>query len=260
MLPGTHSKVVDERDRLANENKQVLERARLVEASNESLSGERVNLISEIEELAAAKEILEEERAALAGKVEDLSARKEQLEADVAARDAMVQTEQQEVQKLRGTYDGLVEDLQSEVAAGRIEIQRLRDGIGVKLSQEILFATGSAQVSLEGRNVLVRVAERLQGEGNWVQVQGHTDDRKIHGRLARRYPSNWDLAGARATAVVRILEGAGVSPDRLSGVSFGPNRPVGENSTSEGRARNRRIEIRLVPVDGNNEATAEPAA
>ncbi len=269
---GTHEEVVSERDDLRRTEKRLAKRVQLLEASNESLSGERVTLIEEVEDLRVSRDALELERASLSEQVDELTTLRDRLTADLAAREQQVEVEQQEVEKLRGTYDGLVEELQDEVAAGRIEIERLREGVNVKLAQEILFPTGSAQISSEGRDVLRRVAQRLQGERQWIEVHGHTDDRAIHGRLARRYPSNWELGAARASAVVRLLEGRGVPPARLRGVSYGPNRPVASNASAAGRARNRRIEIRLsahdlaagasepAPVSAPAEAAQAPAA
>lgn len=258
VLPGIHREVVDERDRLAGEHKQLTERVTLLAASNQSLSGERVELIGQVEDLRDAREDLESERGALEAQVAELAARRGQLEAELAARDAQAEEEQHEVVLLRGTYDGLVQELQSEVAAGRIEIELLREGIRVKLAQEILFPKGSARVSAEGRDVLRRVAARLVGEAHRIEVQGHTDDLAIRGRLAERFPTNWELGGARAARVVRILESAGVPSEQLRAVSYGPHRPLASNRDAEGRARNRRIEIRLVPE--GLEAAPPPAA
>jgi chemotaxis protein MotB len=75
-------------------------------------------------------------------------------------------------------------------------------------------------------------------------VQGHTDDVPTRGGA---YPSNWELAGARAASVVRILVEQGVPPTRLAAVSLGDTQPIASNDTPEGRAANRRIEIQLVP-------------
>lgn len=262
---GTHEEVVAERDDLQRTEKRLGKRVQLLEASNESLSGERVALIEEVEDLRVSRDALELERSSLSDQVDELTRLRDRLEADLAAREQQVEVEQREVQKLRGTYDGLVEELQDEVAAGRVEIERLREGVNVKLAQEILFPTGSAEVSAGGQDVLRRVAGRLGGERQWIEVHGHTDDRAIHGRLALRYPSNWELGAARASAVVRLLEGEGVEPTRLRGVSYGPHRPVAPNDSAEGRARNRRIEIRLSAQDlaaaGNVRAAPEaPAA
>ncbi|MBW2242574.1 MAG: OmpA family protein [Deltaproteobacteria bacterium] len=259
VLPGKHAEVVAERDAQSAERVRLEGRVTLLEASNESLSGERVALLEQVEDLRLVREELGERKTDLESHVQVLSARRDELESDLTAREREVAEEQEEVGKLRDTYDDLVGELQSEVAAGRIEIERLREGLRVNLAQEILFAKGSAQLSSGGRAVLARVASRLGGDDHRVQVQGHTDAHVIQGRLARVYPTNWELAGARAAAVVRILEREGVSSARLAAISYGPNRPVAPNDTSEGRARNRRIEIRLLPIEGAGASSAASA-
>jgi chemotaxis protein MotB len=243
---GTHEQVVSERDSLQ-------ERVRLLEASNESLSNERVKLISEVEDLGT-------EREQLAANVEELRATRDKLQENLALTSTQLAQRNAEVQQLRSTYDGLVSDLQSEVASGRIQIEQLRDGLNVKLAQGVLFPSGSAQVGPEGADVLGKVAKRLLELPHRVQVQGHTDDVPISGRLAERYPTNWELAGARAASVVRILAQDGVPPARLTAVSFADTEPRAPNATPEGKAANRRIEIRLVPAPGASTAAAPPAA
>ena len=95
--------------------------------------------------------------------------------------------------------------------------------------------------------VLEKVAGQLTQLNDFVEVRGHTDNRRIGGALARRFPSNWELAAARAARVVRLLEERGVPGDRLAVVSYGPNVPLVPNDSAENRALNRRIEIRLEP-------------
>jgi chemotaxis protein MotB len=242
---GTHEEVRTERDALQ-------ERVRLLEASNESLSNERVKLISEVEDLGS-------EREKLAASVEELTARRDELQESLTLTTSQLEQRNREVAQLRDTYDGLVSDLQSEVASGRVAIEQLRDGLNVKLTQAVLFPSGSAQVEAEGAALLGKVAKRLLELPHRVQVQGHTDNVPISGRLAERYPSNWELAGARAASVVRILVVAGVPADRLSAVSLADTQPVASNDSAEGRAANRRIEIRLVPA-GPGSPTAPPDA
>jgi chemotaxis protein MotB len=233
---GTHDRVVEERDTLQ-------ERVRLLEASNESLSNERVKLISEVEDLG-------KERESLSVSVEELRATRDQLQENLASTSSQLAARTAEVEQLRHTYDGLVSDLQSEVASGRVQIEQLRDGLNVKLAQGILFPSGSAQVGREGTEVLGKVANRLLELPHRILVQGHTDDVPISGRLAERYPTNWELAGARAASVVRILAEQGVPPERLAAVSLADTQPATPNESPESRAANRRIEIRLVPAPG----------
>jgi chemotaxis protein MotB len=80
-----------------------------------------------------------------------------------------------------------------------------------------------------------------------VQVQGHTDDVPISGRLAERFPSNWELSAARAVNVARFLQERGVDPTLLSATGYSEYRPRAGNDTPEGRQQNRRIEILLGP-------------
>ena len=230
---GTHDAVVAERDALK-------QKALLLERSNESLDNERVQLIAQLEDLRQARERLD-------ASVAELSERKEQLEIDLAKSEKQLAERGREVDSLRSTYDGLVNDLQTEVASGRVQIEQLRDGLHVKLAQEILFPSGSAELSREGEQVLGKVAGRLKEVDHQIEVQGHTDGVPISGRLAERYPSNWELAGARAAVVARLLMKQGLPPARLMATSYADTKPVDSNASAEGRARNRRIEIRLIP-------------
>jgi len=244
-----HNEVVEERDLLRS-------KAARLEQSNENLDNERVALIAQLEDLRQAKESLD-------ASVAELAERKEQLEIDLSKTSQQLAARTHEVDELRSTYDGLVNDLQSEVAAGRVQIEQLRDGLHVKLAQEVLFPSGSAELSAEGQRVLGKVAGRLAEVGHQIEVAGHTDNVQISGALAQRYPSNWELAGARAAVVVRLLARKGIPAERLVAASFADTKPVDSNQTPEGRARNRRIDIRLIPptaaAPAPTQAEAAPA-
>lgn len=230
---GRYLEATRERDRLAEESSRLGERVKLLEASNQALTSERLRLIEAVEDLRVTQADLEQG-------VRELERRHEEARRALAEREA----ELGELQDLRGTYEALISDLESEVQAGQIQIERMRDGLRLNLSDEILFGSGSADLSAAGREVLSRVAARLVELPDRVEVQGHTDNVPI---ARGPYPSNWELAAARATGVVRWLESQGVDPARLTGVSFGEHHPIGPNDTPEGRARNRRIEMRLLP-------------
>ena len=244
----THEQVVSERDALTS-------RVALLESSNASLSSEQVELLEALEDEREARALIEREVATLRGLRETLSE-------NLSAREAELEQQNAEVSRLRGTYEALVDDLESELANGQIEIQQLREGLRVNVSDEILFASGSVRIGQQGRDVLRRVAGQLVKLPHSIEVEGHTDNVKIRGVLAKRYPSNWELAGARASSVARLFESEGIDPARLLVVSYGSTRPVGPNETPEERARNRRIEIRLKPVapSDNRDASAPEAA
>ena len=155
---------------------------------------------------------------------------------------------EEEIAKLRSTQAQIEQELEALVAAGLIRIKLLRDGLHVVLAEEVLFASGSSEVRERGREVLANMVDELLEFPYQIGVLGYTDSIPVGRRLAERYPSNWELAAARAASVVRLLEGAGVLGEQLVVVSFGPNRPFASNETPEGRAQNRRIEIRLRPA------------
>jgi len=241
---GTHDDVVRERDALAA-------RVEMLEASTQSLSDERVELMEQLEDLRLAHESASRELA-------ELERRRDELESTLAARESTLEARTAEIERLRGTYDELVGELETEVTAGRLEIERLREGVRMNLSSEVLFAPGQAQLSPEGRRVLADVARRLERVPHRVEVRGHTDDQGLRAPPVAS-ASNWDLACLRAAGVVRALEAAGVDASRLSAVSLGEHQPVGDNATPQGRAQNRRIELRLLPQDADAPpATAPP--
>jgi chemotaxis protein MotB len=233
---GTYREVVAERNDLLTEKARLERDQERLLRSNRSLDDERAQLTDDLE-------TLREKSVQLSGDVEKLSKSEQLLSEHLRQREEALG----ELSKLKGTYEGLVSDLESQVRAGQIQIEQLRDGLRLNLTQDILFASGSAEVGKQGRGILKTVAKNFQKQPSRVEVQGHSDNVRITNALAKRYPTNWELAAARASHVVRVLEEAGVDPSRLRATSFGEHHPVADNKTPEGRARNRRIEIRLEP-------------
>ena len=119
-------------------------------------------------------------------------------------------------------------------------------GLIVRMKDSVLFDSGQAELKPAAMAVLDKLAETVKGLPNQIRIEGHTDDRPIHTAL---YPSNWELSTARATNVIRyLIERCGMSPKRLSAAGYGEYRPVADNSTETGRARNRRVDIVLLPL------------
>jgi chemotaxis protein MotB len=249
---GSFDEVAAERDALARARQTLEKRIERIEASNQSLDAERVRLIDESEDLGEVRATLERDVARLQKLQESLSESLEVTETQLSAQS-------EEVTRLRGTYEGLVADLEAEVSSGQIEIERLREGIRLNVSDEILFASGSAELGDEGAGLLRKVAAQLKSLSQRVEVQGHTDDVPIRGALAKTYPTNWELAGARAARVARLLQEEGVEGARLTAVSYGEHHPVAPNETPEERSLNRRIEIRLLPPEPGAEQVAAEA-
>lgn len=231
---GKHESIVGA---LEQEKADLEMRVRDLERSNKSLDEERVKLLDEMENLREVKETL-------ASDIEKLTKTRDLLTEHLRKRESEVQ----ELSQLKSTYSGLVSELESEVAAGQIQIEQLRDGIRLNLPQEILFPSGSATLDPRGEAVLRKVAGKLQEPTHRIEVQGHTDNVPISGGLTSRFATNWELAAARAARVVRLFEAAKIDATRLSAISLGQWQPVASNDDPKGRALNRRIEIRLIPT------------
>jgi chemotaxis protein MotB len=191
--------------------------------------------------LAQEKTELATEKAALESKVATLQTQGEELGSKLHERE-------EEARKLQETYDGLVANLKKELKTGQVEVEQLRDGLRVNVAQDILFDSGSAALDKNGVEVLQRVASQLKKSPHQILVIGHTDNKPIGPALIKWYPTNWELAGARAASVVRLFNDSGLPAKRLLAVSVADVQPVASNKTAEGRARNRRIEIRLRPA------------
>lgn len=123
-----------------------------------------------------------------------------------------------------------------------IEVIRNQGRVSFRISSEIIFAPAQTDLSLAGLGVLRQLVPVLLASGHRISVAGHTDAVPIRNV---RYPSNWELSGARAGSVVRYLEANGVPSARLTAVGHADTRPLAENTSSEGRSINRRVELTL---------------
>ena len=205
-------------------------------------------LRNKVESAKLAGQTLAEEKTTLAGEKAVLEAKVATLQTEGEQLGSKLREREEEAQKLQETYDGLVANLKKELKAGQIQVQQLRDGLRVNVAQDILFDSGSAALDKNGTEVLQRVATQLKKSAHQIMVVGHTDNKPIGPALVKQYPTNWELAGARAASVVRLFGDSGLSNRRMLAVSVADTEPVASNKTEEGRAKNRRIEIRLRPV------------
>jgi flagellar motor protein MotB len=153
---------------------------------------------------------------------------------------------ERELAKLKEDKARIERRLRALAATGLVEVV---DG-KVILQGEVLFASGSAEVTEQGRAFVAQLAPPLQAlleaePDQMVLVGGHTDDRPIK---TPRFASNWELSTARAVAIAGALEAAGLPAKRLVAAGFGEHHPRASNDSDAHRQRNRRIEILLVPV------------
>jgi len=141
-----------------------------------------------------------------------------------------------------------------------VSVKRQPFWVEVEINTDILFPSGSAEIQPQAVELMNRMAEILAPFTTPIRVEGHTDNRRIHTAV---FPSNWELSGARASRIVRLFEGRGIAPQRLSVAGLGEYQPVADNATEEGRNRNRRVTLIVLdtapaPEDGG-EAPVAPA-
>jgi chemotaxis protein MotB len=129
------------------------------------------------------------------------------------------------------------------VTQGVLEVRMVNGQVTLGLASDVLFASGSATLSAQGRDYLTKVAAALAKRTEaGVRIEGHSDNLPIS---SKAFPSNWHLAAARSIAVVEVMVAAGLPADRVYAASFGDTRPIASNDDDDGRAQNRRIEVVL---------------
>jgi chemotaxis protein MotB len=176
------------------------------------------------------------------------------------ARIAALQKQAADLEKEKETVGQRAKGLEEEMRAGLesrdVTISNLQGKLTVTILDRVMFDSGEAVLQPDGETVMRKIAAILAEHPELkIQVIGHTDNVPIH----TRFPSNWELSTARALAAVHFLtEKAGVDPRRVGAAGYGEFRPIADNSTPEGRARNRRIAITILP-DELAGADAAPA-
>lgn len=144
--------------------------------------------------------------------------------------------------------------LQSEVDNDNMQIEKLNDRLRITIEDSILYPSGRAELSADGRKALDKIIPTLKDadQDHRIEVEGYTDDVPVGKSLRSKYKSNWELSSARAASVVEYLQKKGVDPSRLTAAGHSQYQPTADNTSEEGRARNRRTDIDLVPINNDN--------
>jgi len=205
--------------------------------ANSELEAENTSLKDRIAQLEAEIAQLDQQIEEMAQK---MGATKDELKALLA--------EKAEREKELAVYRNLVAQLKALVDAGTIKLEIRKGNLVVKLANSILFGSGKASLKPEGKEALAKLAVALKSVKNrdWL-IAGHTDNVPIR---SKNFKNNWELSTARSISVVETLTSEGMDPKRLGAAGFAEFDPVADNSTEEGRALNRRIEIILLPNIG----------
>jgi chemotaxis protein MotB len=206
---------------------------------------------------------LERVRSELEGATANLTGTQAQLDKDqeqIAQLLAQVADLQKEKEAVAQSAHGLEDEMRSDLESKDVTISKLQGKLTVTILDRVMFDSGEAILKPAGESVMRKIAVLLAAHPTLkIHVIGHTDNVPIRSRFA----SNWELSTARALAAVHFLtEKAGVDPRRVGAVGYGEYRPIADNATAEGRARNRRIAITILPDElagADSVATAKPA-
>ncbi len=208
---------------------------------NRKLQEELKRFTREIQELSAVSQEAQSTRQSLQERIARLRERFEE-----AVRD-----KEREIEQLKASHELLLERLQSEIKKKEVAVRQEKEHISIEMVNRVTFETGRAELTESSKHILdVIYASLAPVKDGLIVIEGHADNRLIHGSLVEKFKSNWELSLARAAAVVRFLEGKGIDPKRMSVVGYSSFRPIDSNLTPAGRSRNRRVEILLVPGAG----------
>jgi len=182
-------------------------------------------------------DVLKKKLEALGQDVSRLETAKKRME-DLRKAQAQAEARAAQFRKLVSQFKQLTD-------AGKLQVELRENRMIVRLGDQILFDPGKTELKKEGEDALRQVTDVLKAIPNRnFQVAGHTDNIPIK---SKRFRSNWDLSTARAVEVVNFMISSGMEPKRLSAAGYADQSPVATNDSSENKAKNRRIEITLVP-------------
>lgn len=258
-------KKVEEADNLAKELGSLKEKHAALTADNTALKTEFENMKGaaaglakdklaltmdkdELEQVLKAKsDTLSQSISDLRQKVAALEGENNKLKEDIAT---LQKAKEEKVKEVSRTYEQLLQNMKSEISQGQVTISELKGKLTVNMEAAILFDSGKADVKQDGLAILMKMVDTLKSvTDKAIRIEGHTDNVQISGALSHVFPTNWELSAARAINVARYLQQQGLDPAILSAAAFAEYKPVADNGTKEGRAKNRRIEITLVARD-----------
>jgi chemotaxis protein MotB len=191
----------------------------------------------------------------LTKKLESLGQDVSRLETEAGSKSAELESAKKRMEELRkaqaqaearaAQFRKLVTQFKSLTDAGKLQVEIRENRMIVRLGDKILFDPGKTDLKPEGKDALKQVTEVLKTLPNRnYQIAGHTDNAPIK---SAKFRSNWDLSTARAVEVLNFMVSSGMEPKRVSAAGYADTSPVAANDSPENKAKNRRIEITLVP-------------
>ncbi len=212
---------------------------------NEALTQKEQELMAKENAVTNAQAQLEKAQSTLAEK----EASNLQLESSLRDREKRVNELETAIQEQENKSKALKDKLSNALLGfneSELTVEQRNGKVYVSLSQDLLFASGSANINVNGKKALAKLAEvMIKNPDIDITIEGHTDNIPFRGRGDMK--DNWDLSVLRSTAIVRELIKNGVAPTQILASGRGEYFPISDNSTKEGRAKNRRSDIILAP-------------
>lgn len=200
---------------------------------------------------AEEKKLPEDKEYPKSGAVDDIPPPDPDLAAKSAA-DSKPRAGEEEFQKIKETITSFLE---AKGAKEKVKLTLDSRGLVISLKDSEFFDSGSASVRQWSRPLLNDIASAINDYNNSIRIEGHTDNVPIK---TPAYPSNWELSTARATNIVQYLISThSFPPEKLSAIGYGEYRPIADNSTAEGRQKNRRVDVVILSAAGEQ---GEPVA
>ncbi len=228
--------------------------------STATFEQKQAELDAKNKQLAACEARVKSELAACETARGELDAKLATANQELGVFRQAAEAKQRKLDELQKQEEQLRERLSKELTDKSVEINQLKGQLSVRMLDKIVFKSGSADILPQGTEVLDKLADAIKDSTDTIRVEGHTDDKPISDKLKTKYPSNWELSAARASAVARYFETKHfINPKRLESLGFSMYRPVAPNDTEENKQRNRRVEIVLKPA-AELEPAKEPAA
>jgi chemotaxis protein MotB len=201
-----------------------------------------------------AKKLKEQQEAARKQKEEEAAKKQKEEEALKKETGGKTRADEQEFKKIE---EKIHQYLKEKGAENQVKTTIDSRGLVVSLKDTEFFESGQATVRRESMPLLNDIVSAINKYTNSIRIEGHTDSIPIQ---TAAFPSNWELSTARATNIVQyLINGHAISPDKLSAIGYGEYRPIADNKTTEGRQKNRRVDIVLLSKEGEQgEPTVGP--
>ncbi len=178
---------------------------------------------------------------------------------DVGSAERLEELEEleREERMARELAEALRQKLEEEIANGNLLVREDDSDVIIQILEQDSFASGEADVQADFVSALISIGSVVADLPNAIIVSGHTDNVPIS---RGRFRSNWDLSAARAASVAHALLDNGVDPQRIMITGHADTQPRADNDNPENRARNRRIDITVLPTQERHESWVEVAA